>query len=33
MFGTIEEKQKYGILILEVDQPELALNLFQTDEL
>lgn len=29
LYGTIEEKQKHGTLILEVDQPELALDLFR----
>jgi hypothetical protein len=29
LYGTIEEKQKSGTLILEVDQPKLALDLFR----
>lgn len=29
LYGTIEEKQKHGTLILEVDQPELALDIFK----
>lgn len=29
LYGTIEEKQKHGMLILEVDQPKLALDLFK----
>ena len=29
MYGTMEEKQKRGIIILEVDNPNLALNLFK----
>jgi len=29
MYGTLLEKQKKGLLILEVDQPELAMKLFQ----
>lgn len=31
MYGTLVEKQKKGLLILEVDEPELALNLFKND--
>jgi hypothetical protein len=29
LYGTIEEKQKHGTLILEVDQPKLALDIFK----
>lgn len=29
LYGTIEEKQQHGTLILEVDQPELALSIFK----
>jgi hypothetical protein len=29
LYGSIEEKQKHGMLILEVDQPKLALDLFR----
>ena len=29
MYGTMEEKQKRGIIILEVDNPKLALDLFK----
>ncbi|RMG68001.1 MAG: hypothetical protein D6715_03440 [Calditrichaeota bacterium] len=29
MFGTIEEKQRHGSIILEVDDPELALSIFK----
>jgi hypothetical protein len=29
LYGALEPKQKKGIVILEVDQPELALQLFQ----
>ena len=29
LYGTIEEKQKHGTLILEVDQPDLAMNIFK----
>ncbi len=29
LFGTIEEKQRHGSIILEVDDPELALSIFR----
>jgi hypothetical protein len=29
LYGTIEEKQKGGMIILEVDQPQLALDIFR----
>ncbi len=30
LYGAMQEKQKNGIVILEVDQPELAIKLFKT---
>lgn len=31
LYGTIEEKQKHGTLILEVDNPKLALDIFKNN--
>jgi hypothetical protein len=28
LYGALEEKQKQGIIILEVDQPDMAVSLF-----
>jgi len=32
MYGALEEKQKKGILILEVDKPDLALDIFKNHQ-